>query len=132
MAEMRRFSSLDLILLLAVLAAAAGARAGYLMTCADGSRNSGPLRVTDAQRPIRDFSAPEGKMRGAPRPTDQDALIHNMMEHQWFGSQAPFAAGEEQTAHVSPGYLYLVGLLGQFTGADTLDSTVRWVQVGLG
>lgn len=132
MAELRRFTTLDLALLLAVVAGAAGARAGYVMTCADGARNSGPLRVTDAPPPLRDFHDPDGTMRGSPRPTDQDALIHNVMEHQWFGSLAPLAAREEQTAHVSPGYPYLVGLLGTVVGADSLDSTVRWAQVGLG
>src|SRR5262249_6674140 len=121
-----------LVLLLAVLAVAAGGRGGYFMTCADGSRNSGALPVVDAPVPVRDFSDPQGAMRGAPPPRDQDAPISHVVGNEWFGSLAPFAAREEQTAHVSPGYPYLVGLLGWLTGPETLDSTVRWIQVGLG
>lgn len=131
MADARRFTTLDLALLLLVLALAAGARAGYLMTCADNAGNSGPLRVTDAAPPLRDFDAP-AERGGAPAPTGLDALIHNVREHNWFGALAPFATREEQTAHVAPGYPYLVGMLGMAVGKDDLDTWVRWVQVGLG
>ena len=132
MADIPRFRPADLVLLVLVLAVAASARVGYLVTCADGARNSGPLRVVDEQPPLAGFTAPDN-MRGAPKPTDQDVLIHHVREKGWFGSKAPFATEEEATAHVSPGYPWLVGLLGRAVSGDNkLDSTVRWSQAVLG
>src|SRR5207248_2439248 len=81
MADMRRFGPADLLLLVLVLGVAGGLRAGYLLRCADGGRSEGPLRVQDARPPLLDFTPPdEEKMRGAPRPTELDALIHNVQE----------------------------------------------------
>ncbi len=135
MADMRRFGPVDLLLLVLllvlVLAVAGGLRAGYLLRCADGGRSDGPLRVQDASPPLADFDAPE-EMRGAPRPTEFDALVDNVRNHRWFGSLAPLASKEERTAHVSPGYPWLVGTLGRFLSEDRLDSSVRWLQVVLG
>jgi hypothetical protein len=131
MADVRRFGLADLLLFVLVLAAAAGARAGYLMVCADGGRNGGPLRVEDA--PPLKTGLPEGtKMRGHEPPTELDALVHNLTEYRWFGSLAPFAPAEEQTAHVSPGYPWLLAGLAHFVDAGSLDPTVRWIQCGLG
>src|SRR5262245_55067002 len=115
MADIRRFGPSDFLLLLLVLAAAAGVRAGYLVTCADGGSAEGPLRVQEA-----------------PAPGDQAELIDHVRRGLWFGSRAPFAPGEETTAHVSPGFPYLVGLLGQYVPEGQVAFTVRWVQVGLG
>jgi 4-amino-4-deoxy-L-arabinose transferase-like glycosyltransferase len=131
MADIPRFRPADLVLLLLVLAAAAGTRAGYLMTCADSGRNSGPLIVQDSRPPLRDFNAPDD-MRGGPRRTELDALIDSVEKDRGFRSPAPFSDGEEPTAHTSPGYPWLVGLLGRFVPEAKLDSTVRWGQVGLG
>jgi 4-amino-4-deoxy-L-arabinose transferase-like glycosyltransferase len=125
MADIRRFGPADLLLLLLVLAVAAGIRAGYLSTCADGGRNAGPLRVQDARRTL--FGPGEVE----PARTDLEALIRNVREHGWFGCLAPFATGEEKTAHISPGYPWLVGLLGRVTGEGN-DRAVRWIQVVLG
>jgi 4-amino-4-deoxy-L-arabinose transferase-like glycosyltransferase len=131
MADIRRFGPADFLLLLLVLATAAGARVVYLTSCADGGRSDGPLRVQDARPPLANFTAPED-MRGAPAPSDLDVLIHHVRERGWFGCQAPFAPAEEATAHTSPGYPWLVGLLGRFVAEARLDSMVRWGQVGLG
>lgn len=131
MAEMRRFGVVDLLVLLLVLGVAGGLRAGYLLACADGSKSSGPLRVQDARPPLVDFEAPED-MRGGPRPDEMDALIHNVHRHRWFGSLAPYANSEELTAHVAPGYPWLVGYLAQVVPDNRLDSIVRWIQMGLG
>jgi 4-amino-4-deoxy-L-arabinose transferase-like glycosyltransferase len=116
MATMRPFRLLDLLLLVLVLAVAAGARAGYLSTCADSGRGGGPLRVQES--PSEAFTA--------------DALIKNVRENLSFQGKAPFASDEEPTAHLSPGYSYLVGLLGQQVGEDRVAYIVRWTQVGLG
>jgi 4-amino-4-deoxy-L-arabinose transferase-like glycosyltransferase len=113
MTEERRFAAADLLLLVLVVAAAAGARAGYLWTCADSGRTGGPLLVQD-------------------RPAGLDELVRNLKEHGRFIGPAPFATGEEVTAHVAPGYPYLVSLLARFVEPAALDSTVRWVQCGLG
>jgi 4-amino-4-deoxy-L-arabinose transferase-like glycosyltransferase len=132
MANMRRFGATDLLLLALVVVVAGGLRAGYLVRCANGSHSDGPLLVQDPSPLVTDQNVPED-MRGAPRPTELDVLIHNVRESRWFGSQAPLASGEEQTAHLSPGYPWLVGLLaGVLREDDRLDSTVRWLQAALG
>ncbi len=131
MADIRRFTLVDLVLLALILAAAAGARAAYLGFCADGGRNGGPLLVEDPSPRLTGLPA-ETELRGRKDPTELDALVHNLTEHGWFGSLAPFAANEEQTAHVSPGYPWLLAWLSRLTGPAGLDRTVRWVQCGLG
>ncbi|MFO0879563.1 MAG: hypothetical protein U0840_19635 [Gemmataceae bacterium] len=115
MADMRRFGLIDLLMLLVVLGAAAGVRAGYLVTCADSGHQAGPLRVQET-----------------PRPEDQDVLVGNVRAGFRFASQAPLAGDEETTAHVAPGYPYLLGLLAQQIPAEKFEFTVRWTQVGLG
>ena len=42
------------------------------------------------------------------------------------------ASGVEDTAHASPGYPWLLGLLGRVLPGDRLDLYVRWGQCGLG
>lgn len=121
MADMRRFGPADLLFLLVVLAAAAGARAGYLMTGADNGNREGPLRVQAAQAP-----AP------GQDPDEVRTLIDNVKVDFAFVSAAPFSADPEVTAHVAPGYPYLLGLLAQQVPADQFGFTVRWVQAGLG
>lgn len=130
MVDMPRFRPVDLGLLLLVVALAAGTRAGYLVGCCDGGRTAGPLRVQDASPAVPGAHPEDG--RGAPQPSELDQLIEGVQSGNWFGTHAPFAAGEEATAHVSPGYPYLVGLLGRLVGDEALDLLVRWGQVGLG
>ena len=131
MADVRRFAPIDFVLLLLVLAVAAGARAGYLMQCADAGRTSGPLRVQDARPPEGELAAP-ANTPGSPGPSDLDALIRNVKEDKWFGCLTPFASRKESTAHISPGYPWLVGLIGRYLPDDKGDSAVRWIQMGLG
>jgi 4-amino-4-deoxy-L-arabinose transferase-like glycosyltransferase len=131
MAEMRRLNLVDLLVFVLILAAAGGARFWYLSTCADNANSSGPLRVEDQQLP------PAGIPKDESFRTELDQLVHNLKEHQWFGSHPPFAgkeATEEKTAHVAPGYPWLLGLLGRLTqsDADTTDRMMRWIQCGLG
>lgn len=113
MAPVRRFGLLDLLMFLLVLVVAGGARAGYLLVHADGGKSSGPLAVQDDRK---------GEL---------SELMENVQEGPWFGSHVPFGSGPEVTAHVSPGYPYLVGLLGRYVG-DQRDYIVRWTQLGLG
>ncbi|MFO0925709.1 MAG: hypothetical protein U0736_01565 [Gemmataceae bacterium] len=130
MVDVPRFRPVDLGLLLLIVAIAAGSRAGYLVNYCDGGRTAGPLRVQDASPAVPGTHPDAG--RGAPRPTELDQLIDGVKGGGWFGTHAPFAPGEEATAHISPGYPYLVGLLGRYVGDDQLDRMVRWGQVGLG
>lgn len=131
MADIRRFTLVDWLLLAGVLAAAAGTRAAYLGVCADGGHNSGPLRVQEPSPTLAGLP-PGTTMRGRDHPTELDALVHNLTEYRWFGSLAPFAPAEEQTAHVSPGYPWLLAWLTRLTGPAGLDHAVRWSQCGLG
>jgi 4-amino-4-deoxy-L-arabinose transferase-like glycosyltransferase len=112
MPEIPRFRSLDVILFLLVLAIAAGVRAGYLRTCAENGYSAGPLRVQDD------------------RSGEIQALVDNLTQFQWFGGFAPLASVEEQTAHTSPGYPWLLALLARVP--SYLPPTVRWIQCGLG
>src|SRR5947209_17867819 len=111
MTQERRLGPADLLLFALVVAAAAGARAGHLWAGADGGRNGGPLLVQD-------------------RPAELDALVRNLRDSGSFAGPAPFAAGEELTAHVAPGYPLLLGGLARLIDPAALESTVRWVQCG--
>lgn len=131
MAEPRRFGIADVLLLLLIVAVAGGARAWYLWVCADAGSLDAPLRVQD---PRPGLALPAGaELRGKINPTELDALVHNLKEHSWYGSLAPFAGAEEQTAHTAPGYPWLLSLLERSPlDLGPVDRTVRWVQCGLG
>jgi hypothetical protein len=131
MAELRRFGLADLVLLLVILAAAAGARAWYLSAFADGGRSEGPLQV---QGPYPAVDVPAGtEIHGRTSPTELDSLIQNVREHDLFGSLAPFAAREERTAHTAPGYPWLLAWLESLPFVPgPAERTVRWLQAALG
>jgi 4-amino-4-deoxy-L-arabinose transferase-like glycosyltransferase len=130
MALIRRFGAADFVLLRSILAVAVGARAAYLGACADSGRAAGPLRVQDAQEPLPDDAVPEDL--AGQHPTELQVLIHSVRNGGDFRAKAPFAPGEERTAHASPGYPWLLGQLARAVGDDRLDSTVRWLQCALG
>jgi hypothetical protein len=121
MIEVRRFSLADWLLLVLVLLAAGGARAGYLLVLADSGQNAGPLFV---QEPVL--------LSGTPPRSEQEVLANNIKDRQWFGSPAPLASSEEQTAHVAPGYPWLLATLAHVVDPSSLGRTVRWLQCGLG
>jgi hypothetical protein len=112
---MRRFGMVDFVLFLCILILAGGVRAGYLMWAADNGRNAGPLVVQDS-----------------PADADLPQLIKSVKDNNSFVSAAPLADAPEETAHVSPGYPYLVGMTARFVAPGQLDSTVRWGQCVLG
>lgn len=146
MAEMRRFALLDFLMLLLVLLVAGGTRAAYLLTCANHGSNAGPLVVqVPAPRP------------GPPSEKGEVLELATSVKQQGtFESKAPFADSTESTAHVAPGYPYLLGLLdmalaqaeGQAGKAAAQDKAeaeaekasaqekferaARWAQMGLG
>jgi hypothetical protein len=119
MSEPRRFTMPDLIGFVLIVVLAAGARGGYLWFYADGGGNDGPLQVQDAS-PMLALDKPEA---------EQASLAGNIKESSSFEALAPFAYKEEPTAHVSPGYPWLLGYLNRFGVSDFL---LRWVQCGLG
>lgn len=130
--DTNRFTLVDGLLLLVVLAWAAGTRAAYLQLCADNGTTSGPLAV-QASSPVLAGLPADTPVRGQAPPREVDVLIQNLAEHRWFGSLAPFAAAEEQAAHTAPGYPWLVSLLERgHVNLGPTDRVVRWAQCLLG
>lgn len=122
MTPIRRFGAVDFVLFLYIVLLAGGIRAGYLMLSAGNGHNAGPLIVQDSVPPSADHSAE----------TDLQTLTRNIKEKNSFSSMAPLADAQEDTAHASPGYPYLLGELARFVAADQFDLIVRWGQCGLG
>jgi hypothetical protein len=114
MTDMRRFGLADALLLLAILAGAAGARVAYLSLYCQNGAGDGPYQVQD------DWSE------------ERVALVANLRQGHVFQSRAPLAARDETTAHVAIGYPWLLSLLdgGWLNLPD--DQLVRWLQCGLG
>ena len=113
MADPHRFTLADILILTAVVALAAGLRGGYVMRCADNARHDGPLRVETP-------------------PPELDALVRNLKENQRFASRSPYDSEEKDTAHIAPGYPYLMWLVSRTVADDSLPATMRWIQCGLG
>jgi hypothetical protein len=108
MPEPARVRLVDLVLLLVLLAAAAGARVGYLSTYANHAENAGPFVVQETAPP--------------------EELLQNMKEGQWFAYRAPLSGAEEPAGDLSPGYAWLLGELKRFS---VPESVVRWIQCAL-
>jgi hypothetical protein len=128
MSEMRRLGLVDALLLIAVLAVAAGARCWYLSAFTDNGLLEGPVRVQD-QSP----AAKGREVADQPPLTEQQSLLKNLRESAWFGAMAPLAAEEESTAHLSPGYPWSIYWLERLPlGGGPIDQRVRWFQCLLG
>jgi 4-amino-4-deoxy-L-arabinose transferase-like glycosyltransferase len=113
MAEMRRLTLMESLILIGVVALAAATRAGYLITCADSARSAGPLLVENV-------------------PSESETLANNLKDNGRFASRAPFASGEEETAHAGPGYPWLMSAAARVVGAAERDRVLRWLQLALG
>jgi hypothetical protein len=112
----RRLGIVECLWLLGVVVIAMSARVWYLNEWTDGGRSAGPLQV-----------------QGTPPPSDLKAILAHLSEDHWFAGRAPLATEEETTAHVSPGYPYLMSWLDQSpVNLGTLDRTMRWFQCLLG
>jgi hypothetical protein len=115
-------------LLFLVFAAAAGTRYWYLSSLADGGRTEGPLRVQDASPELEPPPAP-----GQAPVRELDSLVGNITRDNWFGTVAPLASAEEKTAHLAPGYPWLLSWLKRSPlKLEPFDRGVRWIQCGLG
>src|SRR5262249_11369230 len=89
-----------------VVLVAAVTRVGYVMSFCDGGGRAARFAV---QEPGSRADLPSGmKMRGQFFPGELDELVDNLQQHRWFGSLAPLSDVEERTAHVPPGYGWLV------------------------
>jgi 4-amino-4-deoxy-L-arabinose transferase-like glycosyltransferase len=121
-----RLRARDGLLIVWVLMVATTMRAGYLLACADGSQPP-PLAVQDAQTAITLNRA------AATSPNERDLLVENLRDYHSFGGPAPLADLPEKTAHISPGYPWLIATVADLQDdADATIRTVRWVQCGLG
>jgi hypothetical protein len=115
MRDLRRFAVLDAVLLVAIVAGAAGVRWWYVDRCCQQGQTDGAFAVQDD------------------RHAERDALVQSLKDGHGFVSKAPLAAAEEKTAHTSFAYPWLLSTLSRT--ADDLATPyrqVRWIQVGLG
>ncbi len=113
MAEMRRFTIMEGLLLFVIVAAAAGIRAGYLISCADYARNDGPLRV---ETPVPEL----------------DSLVQNLKTQQRFALTSPSTGEVEDIAGLSPGYPILMAVVNRIVDDAALPSTMRWLHCAMG
>jgi hypothetical protein len=115
---------IDWLCLLLVLVCAAGTRAGYVYFCAAEGQST-PAFAVQGQGPVRPSLDPN-----APARTELDDLIQHVREERRFACRAPLSDREEETAHVAPGYPWLLGMVGRLH--DQPEMLVRWTQCGLG
>jgi 4-amino-4-deoxy-L-arabinose transferase-like glycosyltransferase len=129
-----RWTAVDLFLLVLVLAVAGATRVWYVSECAEQGKATPALQVQGAaprlETSILDDRPP---LRGQEHPTEFDNLVDNLTREGRFASRAPLAEKEEETAHVAPGYAWLVAAIGGLTDTwEQADQIVRWLQVLLG
>jgi 4-amino-4-deoxy-L-arabinose transferase-like glycosyltransferase len=107
-------SGAEWLLLGVILGAAALARFGYVFVATDGGQSEPALQV----------------QAGRVAPDADDRLVRNLIDEGAFRGRAPLSDGEDATAHVAPGYYYLIA---QFHLLDwPAAAMVRWTHVGLG
>lgn len=119
----RRMHPLEWLGLALVLVLALGLRAGYLLTSVSGTDPRPPLEVQGVRLVLSDAD-------GAATVPESLVLARNIADYGWFGGPAPLASGEEVTAHVAPGYPWLLSLALRFTPEPV--AWVRWAQCALG
>ncbi|MCI0643050.1 MAG: glycosyltransferase family 39 protein [Gemmataceae bacterium] len=126
---MHRLGSTGWWALALVVAAAAGARCWYVAACADYGHARPPLEVQGKSPPSF-----EGRVDEMSRLRKQSAelqdLAHNIQVHGWFGCRAWLSEREEETAHVAPGYPWIMALAARWD--MPADAVLRWAQVVLG
>ena len=123
-----RLSFGGFLLLVFVVALAAALRIGYLTTATDNGRGT-PALAVQGVGPRSELSR-DGEGREQKQPTALDDLVQNLTEKRCYAAQAPLAKEEETTAHMAPGYPWLIAQLAQFDAAP--DAPVRWLQCVLG
>jgi hypothetical protein len=127
MNDLPPFRAPDLLLVVLVLAIAGGARAWYVSAAADNGSALAPLRV---QAPVPRLAFAGDAALAGKDAGDRDPLVTNIKESNAFVGLAPLADSEEATAHVAPGYPWLLGFAARWL--DDPGLVVRWTQCGLG
>ncbi|MCI0682391.1 MAG: glycosyltransferase family 39 protein [Gemmataceae bacterium] len=112
--------------LLLVVGLAAGLRGGYLNVAADNGHGL-PALAVQGNPPTH--VPGEERLREQP-PSGLDDLVHNLTEQGEFAARAPLSRQPEPTAHVAPGYYWLVAQVGSLDVSR--DAVVRWAQCALG
>jgi hypothetical protein len=131
MTDKPRLGVIGFLFFLAIVLVAGAVRGRYIATCLDASSVSIPLEVQDPPAEIPSDIKLEPILRA--QPNELDLLVYNLKEHHWFGAAAPLSKGEEKTAHVAPGYPWLLAqLAGWIEDSGTLLQTIRWTQCALG
>lgn len=139
MAENASFRWADGLWFVLIVAVAAGARLWYLQFCLAGATALAPPLVAQDNWPQVKIAHGE-KRNGKDNPTSQDQLIHYLRQGNWFGGTGPLAPidaetdlpVEETTAHVAPGYPWLVAQAYRLASEEQVPALIRWIQCGLG
>lgn len=113
--------------LLLVVALAAGLRAGYLHVAADNGGGAPAIVVQGDGAPVHDPREDPGRQEP---PVALQELVQHLTEQGGFAAQAPLTEQSEPTAHVAPGYPWLVAQFGRLDASP--DRWVRWAQCVLG
>jgi hypothetical protein len=111
MSNVPPFGLKGFVLLLAVLAAAGGARAWYLLKVVGETEAPPPLQAQDSPGPLNE-------------------LAWNLKVNRAFSGHDPLTGKEESTAHMAPGYPYALSLAGKWL--QNPDQAIRWAQCALG
>ena len=122
MSEPPRFGPSDLICMLLVVGLAAGTRVGYVVNA--GATQ--PAFAVQGQTPAWVMPGENGPQAQ----TELEDLTQHLREERRFACRAPLSTHVETTAHVAPGYPWLVSLAGRIQ--DDPAPLMRWVQCGLG
>lgn len=131
MMEKPRLGVPGLVLCLLIVLVAGAVRGRYLTNNLDASAPSVPLEVQDPPRRLPETAANAQRLRT--EPNELDRLVHNLKENHGFVAPAPFSDEEERTAHVAPGYPWLLArLAGWIEETPALLRTIRWSQCVLG
>jgi hypothetical protein len=127
MKEMPPFTAWTALSLLIVIGCTAGTRSWYLVACADNGQSEPALLVQGLSRPCL---VAEGNRLRARTPRELDNLAANVKDSNEFRGMAPLSSSEELTAHIAPGYPWLLGFIE--TWSATPDTIMRWLQCALG
>jgi hypothetical protein len=128
MKEMPPFTAWTALILLLVVGGAAGTRSWYLIACADNGQREPALLVQGLSRPC--LVAEGNRIRARTPPREFDNLAANIKDLNEFRGTAPLSASEEMTAHIAPGYPWLLGVVEMWSA--TPDAVMRWLQCVLG
>jgi 4-amino-4-deoxy-L-arabinose transferase-like glycosyltransferase len=124
--QQQGFGRRDLCLALFVFALAAGIRVEYVLTAnTDRLAPHPPFQVQDPETAI-------SLVRSGSPATDRDGLVESIAQTNRLASRAPLAKDVEETAHISPGYPYLVGYMSRWIDdSATTSEAIIWTQCGL-